>query len=162
MLVQAMVEAWALAVELAARLPAADKPPPLADPAALEALVAAPLRSAAGRPTPGSSRPGTLHQDLLEPVRFCRLFDARLDPEVVFASAGLPYFLTAEWQHSLWCMLCDRQPQPERHSEHAPQVGHAYTSKALNVRADAGCGGAGAWEARCGHITRWPAVRGAV
>jgi hypothetical protein len=91
MSVQAMVEAWALAVELAARPAAVDKPPPLADPAALGALVAAPLRSAAGHPTPGSSRPGTLHQDLLEPVRLCRVFGARLDPEVVCASTGLPY-----------------------------------------------------------------------
>ena len=63
-----MLEAWSLAVELAAT-PAGDgRVPPLADPAALEALVAAPLRSAAGGPTPGASRPGTLHTTLLEPV----------------------------------------------------------------------------------------------
>lgn len=91
MSMQAMVDAWALAIELAARPPAAGGAPPLADPVALEALVAAPLRSAAGHSAPGSSRPGTLHQNLLEPVRLCSLCDARLDSEVACAPAGLPY-----------------------------------------------------------------------
>lgn len=62
---QAMFETWSLAVTLAASGGA----PPLAGPAALQALVAAPLRAAAGGAAPGGSRPGTLHSKLIEPVR---------------------------------------------------------------------------------------------